>query len=284
MSAAEARSNALRSIEYADLPVPTVPRIRSVSLPVSEPRFTVRVYYPAIIDRLDIAVVNCHGGGWVTGDVESHQFWAASHANNAQCILIDVDYRLAPEFPYPAAVDDICDAIAWALEQFSEVIVLGTSAGANLATAAVLRALGASRQPKALILQLPAFDARSDRSLYPSRSEYDHPYLLLTHSAMQHYLEQYIPPKVHRDDPLLSPVLSARLGMLPKCHICAAKFDVLADEAAEFVDRMQTQNGEVNLKILPTAAHFSGAFPVETASGRELTSWVAETIRSACIN
>jgi acetyl esterase len=98
----------------------------------------VRVYRPAVGELPGL--VYCHGGGWVVGSLMSHDPLCRTLAARSGCAVIAVDYRLAPENPYPAAVEDAWTVAAWAAERFSPLVVAGDSAGGQLAASVALRA------------------------------------------------------------------------------------------------------------------------------------------------
>jgi acetyl esterase len=121
-----------------------------------------RLYLPRA-DRPDRNVlVWLHGGGWTTGDLESYDNLARSLARHADCAVLSVEYRLAPEHPYPAAIDDAWAATRWAADRFEQVAVGGDSVGANLAAAVALRAREANLPLALQLLVYPLLDPGLD--------------------------------------------------------------------------------------------------------------------------
>jgi acetyl esterase len=179
-------------------------------------------------------VVYLHGGGWVVGDLESHDFLTAALAADLSAVVIAVDYRLAPEFPFPAAFDD-CLAVWRAVQQQSSelgvdpqrVAIAGDSAGGNLAAAVCLALRDAGEaQPKGQALLYPGLGGAAD---LPSRSECaDAP--LLSSNDLECYRALYL---THRDQeklPYAMPLMSTDFSALAPAFVAAAQYDPLRDD------------------------------------------------------
>jgi acetyl esterase len=221
----------------ADAPVPT--EDRTVPGPAGE--IPVRVYRPQSDEPLPV-VVYFHGGGWVIGDITTHDTTCQRIAAGVPAVVVSVDYRLAPEHRFPAAVDDCDAATAWVSAHAAELggdaarlAVAGDSAGGNLAAVIALRARDSGGAPIAFqLLVYPATDLT--RSL-PSHTENGEGYLLDT-DAMTWFVGQYLvdADARHAD---ASPLFVEDLTGLPPALVVTAEFDPLRDEGEAYAQRLR---------------------------------------------
>ena len=182
-----------------------------------------------------------HGGGWVIGDLDTHDDICRKLARDARCSVIAVDYRLAPEHPAPAALDDCIAATRWIFANAksldvdaARVAIGGDSAGGNLAA---LVAMHAGVTPVFQLLVYPATDMRMD---YPSHRENAQGYLL-TADSMKWFIGHYLQgDDKKKSDPLYSPILSddALLKKSPPTLVITAEFDPLRDECEAYAARL----------------------------------------------
>jgi acetyl esterase len=199
----------------------------------------VRVYRPRSTRLLPV-VIWFHGGGWVVGTIESHDPVCRALANRTPCVVVAVDYRLAPEWPFPAALDDAWAATQWVADEAlklgadaSRIVVAGDSAGGNLAAAVALRARdsGLSLALQALVYPVTDFDFESE-----SYARYDSG-LNLTRAKMQWYWAQYLAGAdgLHPDaSPLRAPDLA---GVAPAL-VQVAELDPLLSEGEAYAARL----------------------------------------------
>ncbi|MDD2214158.1 MAG: alpha/beta hydrolase [Oscillospiraceae bacterium] len=191
-----------------------------------------------------------HGGGWVIGDIDTYTAICQQISDVTGSTVVSVDYRLAPEHPFPAGLSD-CYAVA--LELFThpehlqttarQITLMGDSAGGNLAAAvALLARQRGSFAPTRQILLYPATDADfSDRSPFPSMKENGQDYLLTT-DMLRGYMDLYVPDPARRSDPLVSPLRAPELSGQPQTLIVTAQLDPLRD-AGEAYGRRLAQAG-----------------------------------------
>jgi acetyl esterase len=190
-----------------------------------------RVYRPDAPGPLP-TVVLFHGGGWVIGDLETHDALARSIARDSRAVVVSVDYRLAPESPFPAAVEDALAATRWATDHLDELggtdvlAVAGDSAGGNLA-AVVAQELRTSVSAQLLIY--PATDVAGDHA---SRTENGTGYFLET-PTMEWFFTSYA-GHVTEVDARLSPILADDLAGLPPAVVVTGEFDPLRDEGEAY--------------------------------------------------
>src|SRR6266540_19509 len=202
----------------------------------------VRIYRPASAG--DGALVWFHGGGWVTGSVVTHDGICRQLANRAGCTLVSVDYRLAPEHPYPAAFEYAWEATAWAVERFGIVAVGGDSAGGALATVAALRARDRGIPIALQVLVYPALDHSCDTASYEELAEG----FGLTQASMRWYWAQYLGPNADGADPEASPLRAPDLSNVAPALVVTAGCDPLRDEGEAYADRLRQAGVPVTLR------------------------------------
>jgi acetyl esterase len=189
-------------------------------------------------DRPQPALVFFHGGGWVIGDLESHDQVCRALANAAGCVVVAVDYRLAPEHKFPAAVEDAIAATRWIADNAdslgidaSRLAVAGDSAGGNLAAVVALDARDRGGPPlKLQVLIYPGTDMGLER---PSHFEHADQ-LPLRRPTMQWFVNHYLRDESDKADWRASPLRAARFGGLPPTLVVTAAFDPLRDEGEAY--------------------------------------------------
>lgn len=210
----------------------------------------VRIYVPDESAPLPVFVY-FHGGGWVVGDVPTHDTICSSLANAAKCLVVSVDYRLAPEHKYPDAAEDAFAATQWVIEHAAEiggdprrVAVGGDSAGGNLA--AVVALLARDRQAPMPVLQVLIYPITDYNFDTPSYAENADGYLL-TLSTMKWFWEQYLPDEEAGREPYASPLRAEDLSGLPPALVITAQYDPLRDEGEAYAGRLREAGVPVTL-------------------------------------
>jgi acetyl esterase len=201
----------------------------------------VRIYRPSAAPSLP-ALVYFHGGGFVLGGLEMNDRPCRALANGSGCVVISVDYRLAPEHPFPAAADDAFAATSFIADHAAQfgvdparIAVGGDSAGGNLATVVALRARDSGGPPLAFqLLVYPLVDFTDDS---PSMREYADGHFL-TAAVMDYFADHYLPRPIDRRQAWASP-LYARLTGLPPAFVLTAECDPLRDQGGLFARRLQ---------------------------------------------
>ena len=195
------------------------------------------------------ALVYYHGGGWVVGDLDSHDGVCRALANAAGCAVVSVDYRLAPEHKFPAAVEDADLALGWIAGNAAalgldgaRIAVGGDSAGATLATVAAL--LARERGFPRLRFQALVYPATEMAMTHPSHREFDAG-LPLTHAAMAWFRGHYLRSLEDRADWRASPLRAVDLAGLPPAYLVTAGFDPLRDEGDAYAARLAAAGVEV---------------------------------------
>lgn len=228
-------------------PGPPVAQVRDLVVPGAD--VPVRLYGG---ERDDCVVVFLHGGGFVSGGLDSHDAHARMLCRDTGRSVLAVDYRLAPAHRFPAAYDDALAAVRWAREALGDrVAVAGPSAGANLALGAALALAGTPAAPVAQLLVNPL--VHGDPA-YPSRTELADAYGL-TSARVEWCVEQYLPDPSYRRDPRFAPLLAPDLAGLPPTVLVVAGRDPLRDEGRELGARLRAAGVPVDLSEEPGLPH-----------------------------
>jgi acetyl esterase len=245
----EARANAMPP----DLGGPEQPvhRVENRRIPGDGGLIPVRVYYPREASELP-GLVFFHGGGFVLGSLDGWDRTCRALANASGCVLISVDYRLAPEHPFPAAADDAFAATQYVAEHAADfgidptlLAVGGDSAGGNLAAVVALRARDAGGPALAFqLLVYPLVDFTDHDS--GSMREYAAGHFLTT-EVMDYFADHYLPKSIDRKQPWVSP-LHANLAGLPPAFVLTAECDPLRDQGEAFATRLKTAGVPTALK------------------------------------
>jgi len=258
---------------------PEVADIRDVWIPAPGGRPRVRVYEPS--SRLAGTVVYFHPGGWVSGTLDDFDVPCRLLAVESRCRIVSVDYRLAPQHPFPAAADDALAALRWVAEDLSPgapLVVAGDSAGGNLAAVCALRARDRGGPPIALqVLIYPIVDHDFDT---PSYREHATGYLLGRESMIS-FWDRYVPSTPDRDLPDASPLRAADLSGLPPAFVAIAEYDVLRDEVRLYAERLAAGGVPVSVAYYGDMPH--GFFTMVNVLDRanEAVADVATAIRAA---
>ncbi|SDP93429.1 acetyl esterase [Actinopolyspora xinjiangensis] len=253
-----ARAGMAQGIEVVRAGVPGVQvSRRTVSTRAGE--LPARLYRPEDRTEPSTLLVFYHGGGWVVGDLDTHDELCRFLAKHADIRVLSVDYRLAPEHPFPAAVEDAVDAYQHVLENAEDlgsspdsVAVGGDSAGGNLA--AMVAQHAAANGIKSPVLQLllyPAVDASTRRR---SRELFGDGFLL-TDGDMDWFMDLYQPEVSERGDPRLSVLLNEELDGLAPAVLVTAGFDPLRDEGEEYARRLAEAGVPVIARRFPDLIH-----------------------------
>jgi acetyl esterase len=230
-------------------------------------------------------LVYFHGGGFVVGSIAIHDHLCRAITNAAGLAVVSVDYRLAPEHPFPAAVDDADAAIAWVFENTDDLgidparlAVGGDSAGGTLAAVAARRAR--DRGTPRLAVQLliyPATDADLNTPSYLENAEG----YMLTRAAMSWYWDQYVPDPARRLDPDASPLRAEDLTGLAPAVVLTAGYDPLRDEAETYVRRLTEAGVPVRHIAYPGMIHGFLRRHTVLDQGKAALAAIAEALKEA---
>lgn len=225
---------------------PTIPlqSVEDRSIPGPGGEIPIRIYRDRPVDEANPMpfVVFFHGGGWVVADLETHDEFCRFLARELGFPVMAVDYRLAPEHPFPAAVDDAVAAFNWAVEHAPElgvdparIAVAGDSAGGNLcAVVSQVTVAAGGPEPAMQALIFPVTDLSTKHQSYQLFGEG----YFLSEAQMDWYRDHYV-DDADLEDPRVSPLLAEDLSGLPPAYVTTAGFDVLRDEGEAYAKRLE---------------------------------------------
>jgi acetyl esterase len=265
LTAPEARAYYLAGRPVTNPEPPELERVEPLSIPAPHGAIPARIYTPRTLRKiagLAPCLVFFHGGGWVIGDLDSHDVVCRKLADEGELIVISVDYRLAPEHKFPAAVDDAIMATAWIAANAGKLgidaarlSVGGDSAGGNLAAVVALSARdgnGLAKGP-AIAGQVLIYPATDFAMMHPSHGEPETS-ILLTHTVIKWFRDHYLNGSADVNDWRASPARAKTLVGLPPAYVLTAGADPLRDEGDEYAERLKQAGVPV------TYRHFPGQF------------------------
>jgi acetyl esterase len=262
VSPAEARALYLKGRAVTNPEPPELKSARPLAIPSPAGSIPARVYTPLKLRQangLAPCLVFFHGGGWVIGDLDSHDVACRKLADEGQLIVISVDYRLAPEHKFPAAVDDAIAATKWIAGNAkpfsidaSRLMVGGDSAGGNLA--AVVAIAARDGNGPAIAGQVLIYPAVDFAMTHPSHGEPETS-VLLTHSVIRWFRDHYLNGAADVHDWRASPTRARTLTGLPPAYVLTAGADPLRDEGDEYAARLHEAGVTVTHRTFPGQFH-----------------------------
>jgi acetyl esterase/lipase len=284
VSPAEAREFYLQARFASNPEPPELKSIEPLAIPSPAGSIAARVYTPVKLRKANEfapSLVFFHGGGWVIGNLDSHDVACRKLADEGQLIVISIDYRLAPEHKFPAAVNDVVAATTWIASHAkqlgidaSRLTVGGDSAGGNLAAVVAISARDNGPAIAGQVLIYPAVDFAMK---HPSHSEPETS-VLLTHSAIKWFTAHYLNHAADGRDWRASPTRAATLAGLPPAYVLTAGADPLRDEGVEYAERLKQAGVAVTYRHFP--GQFHGFFtmgrllPQANVAASEIGAWL----------
>lgn len=243
---------------YAQPPAPEMTEVRNLQAESIHGEVPLRLFRPVDDARQESSastdlpvLVYFHGGGWLMGDLDTHDTLCRELANGSGCAVVSVDYRMAPEHRFPAAVDDCIAATYWVQREAaalgldaSRIAVGGDSAGGNLAAVVAIAARDAGDLP--LQFQLLIYPATDMRRIAPSHATNGQGYLL-TSDTMTYFHDHYITDPAHDLDWRASPLLHRDLSRLPPSLVLVAGYDPLRDEGIMYAQKLTESGNRASL-------------------------------------
>jgi acetyl esterase len=285
VSPTEARELYLKGRAVSNPEPPELASVKQIAIPGPGGALPARVYTPKTLRQADgmaPCLVFFHGGGWVIGDLDSHDVVCRTLAYEGELIVIAVDYRLSPEAKFPAAVDDAIAATAWISDNAmtlgidaARLMVGGDSAGGNLAAVVSIHARDSSGP--SIAGQVLIYPGTDFRMTHPSHREPETS-ILLTHSVIQWFKNHYLNGPDDIDDWRASPARVENLARLPPAYVLTAGADPLRDEGDEFATRLKHAGVPVTYKTYP--GQFHGFFtmgkllPQANVAAKEIGAWL----------
>ena len=240
---------------------PEVALVRHLKAAGPQGTIALRLYRPAGSHTAAVlpVLVYYHGGGWVIGDLETHDTLCRELANGSGCAVVAVDYRLAPEHAFPAAVDDALAATHWVHAHAAELqldpsrlAVGGDSAGGNLAAVVAIAARDSGTLP--IAFQLLIYPATDQHGTAPSHTANGSGYLL-TRDTIQYFVRHYLPEPALLRDWRASPLLHTNLTSLPPALVLTAGYDPLRDEGAAYAESLTSAGNRASYVCFERQIH-----------------------------
>ena len=267
-----------RRLEATD--AASVHEVTEIDIPAAHGNIPCRVYKPQNKDNLPV-LVWFHGGGWVLGDLDSADYPCRHLASESGCIVLSVNYRLAPEHVFPAAFDDCLSALQWTFDN-TEIIgadkhriaVGGDSAGGNLAACVCIAAKELKLDVRFQLLIYPVVEPDFENISYSQNADG----YFLTKNLMKWFWDQYIPDTSMRNDVRVRP-LSGSLSGLPPAWLLTAGFDPLRDEGVKYAKALQAAGVTVATEQTDDTVH--GFFTMPVSGGAAARKAAAEQLKLA---
>ncbi len=258
---------------------PELPCVEELSIPASTGTIAGRRYLPADATG---TIVWFHGGGWVIGDLDSHDAMCRLLAQESGCEVIAVHYRRAPEHPFPAPLEDCWNALRWAAEQSGDrpLMLGGDSAGGNLAAVCALRARDRGGPSLALqVLVYPVTDSDLSTSSYGQYGAGSETYL--TTDEMEWFWDQYVADLEVRTNPDASPLRADDHSGLPPAIVVTAEYDPLRDDGLAYAQALRSAGVTVTHHHYDDMIHSFFALVNVLERGNQAVRQVGEEIRAA---
>ena len=258
--------------------VPDSVRVRDAVIPGETP-IPIRIYTPEG-ERRRAGLLFAHGGGWASGSIEAADGHCGDMAAGADVVVVSVDYRLIPEHPFPAGLDDVSTALSW-LEAHAEELgvdaarlaIGGESAGANLTAAAAIMARDAGGpQLQLQLFEVAVLDLTD--TMTESRTEVLEQMPDFAHS-LEAVRDAYVASGADPHDPRVSPLLAPDLSGLPTTLLLAAEVDPIRDDSAAYAARLTAAGVTARSRTFPGIVHGTETFTLLLPSARE---WLAECV------
>ncbi len=284
---AESRAQLTQTAKLFDTKAPALARIEDIQVDGADGPVKARLYSDEPnISNLRPAMIYYHGGGFIQGDLESHHEVCAKLAKWSGAIVVAVDYRLAPEFPYPAGVDDAIAAYQYVVENSKALGVDGNMVGVGGDSAggcfAAVVAQQASQSggpvPKFQVLIYPVTDGNLNSQ---SINELEHAYIL-PKARMSWYRDQYAGEFKDYDDPKFSPIKAENLSGQPDAYIVTGGFDPLVDDGTDYAKKLDEAGVATVHRHFPGQVHafvnLTRVVPEGTVALREIAAWISAKI------
>ncbi|SLN11737.1 alpha/beta hydrolase [Oceanibacterium hippocampi] len=253
-----ARAQYDRTVKVLDLDPRPVASVRDIAIDGADGPLKARLYHPENAGERLPLLVYFHGGGWVIGTIESHDSLCRELAIRGDIAVLSVDYRLAPEHRFPAAVDDAHAAFRWAARHAAtlgidpgRIAVGGDSAGGNLAAVTALRTRNEAHRPAFQLLLYPATDLATQSESHRRLADG----YLLTAALMDYFSGHYLGDRSAADHPDASPILAADFSGLPPAWVLTAGYDPLHHEGEAYAEALSGAGIPVRHRHFPGQIH-----------------------------
>jgi len=284
-TAEQARAKMRALLEANQIPAPAIYRVEDRHIAGADGQIAARIYTPEGSPPMGV-LVYFHGGGWVLGDLESHDRVCRALANGAGCVVVSIDYRLAPEHVFPAGAMDCYAATQWVAENAasfgadrSRMAVGGDSAGGNLAAAVSLMAR--DRGGPAINFQLLLYPVPDCALDTPSQKEFTEDGYVLSRADMEWFWKNYLDRAAEKNNPYACPLRAKNLSGLPPALVLTASHDPLRDEGERFAERLIAAGVKVTCTRYEGVTHGFVSFADALDKGKEGIRQAADALKAA---
>ncbi|MEY8001801.1 alpha/beta hydrolase [Clostridium sp. Mt-5] len=246
------------AVKWSAKPIP-FSNIKDVSIDTSSTKIPIRIYTPQGGSKLPI-IVYSHGGFWVGGNLDTHDNVCRKLAKNTKAIVVSVGYRLAPENPFPAGLNDVYNVLQWTYKNAGRIngdakhiAVAGDSAGGNL-TAAVSKITQDKNGPH-ITCQVLIYPSTNIYELNSKSWSYLSSNFSISREDMKKYISLYVPKKEDRKSPYASPLLAKDFKGLPHTLMIIAEIDPLRDEGEAYAEKLKKAGNEIIVTIYKGSPH-----------------------------
>ncbi|NKB46151.1 MAG: alpha/beta hydrolase fold domain-containing protein [Alphaproteobacteria bacterium] len=278
----ESRAGMRQLLLATALPVADSVAITDRTVPEFDERFKLRLYHPEGTQQRP-ALIFLHGGGWVLADPACYDGLVATLCEQVNCVGISVDYRLAPEHKFPAALEDCDEALDWVVSNAAALnidptrcILAGDSAGANLAAALCLRRRDREQMlPQGLALLYPMLSLDDDPPFH-SRSRYGNGHYFISRDSIAWSVAHYVNGPADTENLYAAPSAATDLLGFPSTLVLTAGHDPLRDEGRVFAERLEAAGVNVNFRCFNSTIHGFMSFLATAPVGRAAISYTAD--------
>jgi acetyl esterase len=235
------------------------PNIKDVTLEVNSQKIPVRIYTPVEEEKLPI-IIYSHGGSWVAGNLDTHDKVCRKLSHNTKAIVISVNYRLAPENPFPAGVNDVYNILEWASKNGKSIngdetliSVVGDSSGGNLSAAVSL--MSRDKNGPHIACQVLIYPSTNIYELNSESWSYFANDFNISTEEMEKYISLYVPEKEDRKSPYASPLLAKDFKNLPHTLVITAEIDPLRDEGEAYGNKLKEAGNQAQIIRINGVTH-----------------------------
>ncbi len=233
--------------------------IKTITITENSKKIPVRIYTPKDGSNLPI-IIYSHGGFWIAGNLDTHDNVCRKLSQNTKAIVISVDYRLAPENPFPAALDDVYNVLQWTYANAGSIngdkkhiALAGDSAGGNLSTAVSL--IARDKNGPQITCQVLIYPSTNISELNSNSWSYFANNFNLSIKDMEKYISLYVPKKEGRKSPYASPLLAKDVKKLPDTLVITSEIDPLRDEGEAYAKKLKESGIQVNITRYNGVSH-----------------------------
>jgi len=230
------------STKSSKQPIP-FSNIKNITVEVNSEKIPVRIYTPEDGDKFPI-IIYSHGGSWIAGNLDTHDNVCRKLSKNTKAIVISVDYRLAPENPFPAGLNDVYNILEWTYKNAEsingdekQIAIAGDSAGGNLSAAVSLMAK--DKNGPHITCQVLIYPSTNIYELNTASWSYFANDFNVSKEEMEKYISLYVPRKEDRKNPYVSPLLAKDFNELPHTLVITAEIDPLRDEGEAYGNKLK---------------------------------------------